>query len=65
VVSLCGNDFYGAAQEYFAVYVLKLCTGVWKVVADVAHVGSAKQGITDSMDKHVGIAVAKESFCVL
>ena len=64
-VALGGNDFHGAAQEYLAVYVFELRSGVGEVITDIAHVGGAKQGIADGMDKHIGIAMAQKALGVL
>jgi hypothetical protein len=35
------------------------------MVTDVAHVGSAQQGVANGMDEHIGIAVAQQSLVVV
>ena len=49
------------AQQYLAVDVKSLGSGVGEVVAYVAHIGGTKQGVAYSMNQNVGIAMAKQA----
>ena len=60
-VALGGDELYRTAKEYLAVDILELARIVGKVVTDIAHVGCTQECITDSMDEHIGIRVAKEA----
>ena len=47
-------------EDDLTVHIERVGRRVGEVITDVAHVGSAQQRIADSMDKHIGIAVAQE-----
>ena len=51
----------GATEENLAVgaFVFGGCVG--KMVADVAEIGSAEEGVADGVNEYVGIAVAKKA----
>lgn len=51
----------GASKEDLAVDVLELGSGVRKMIANVSHIGCSEQGITNGVDEHVGIAMAKQA----
>ena len=51
----------GAAEEHFAVGTFIFGGGVGEVIADVAEIGRAKEGVADGVNEHIGIAVTKES----
>ena len=63
-VAFGGDEVDGLAQDNFTVHAVGLCRSVGEVVADIPHVRSAKQGVTDSMQQHVGIAMAEEPLTV-
>jgi hypothetical protein len=48
-------------QKNFAVYVMEGFAIIREMETDIAHVGSAKQSIADSVDKNIGIAVPEQS----
>lgn len=57
-VAFSGDELDGFLQQYFTVYIKRFNRGVGKVITNVAHVGRSKQGVADSVDEHVGIAMA-------
>ena len=61
-VALRGNEGDGVAENDLAVHAVGFGRGIWEMVANVAHVGGAEKGVADSMQQHIGIAVAKEAF---
>ena len=45
------------AQQNLAIDVLELSPRIGKMETDIAHIGSAEEGIADGMNEHIGIAV--------
>ena len=64
-IALGGYQLNGLAKDDLAVHAFRLCRGVREVVADVPHVGSPQQGIADSMQQYIGIAVAQKTLRML
>lgn len=56
-VAFGGDEFDRPFQQDFAVYTLEFCPCVGEVIANVTHIGSSKQSVTDGVDKHIGIRV--------
>lgn len=54
-------EFIGCFEELFAVDIFVLWVGIGKVIADVAEVGCAKNGVTDGVEEDVGVGVAEQA----
>ena len=60
-IALGGDEVDGLAQQYLTIDVERLGSRVGEVVAYVAHVGGAEQGVADGVDEHVGVAVSEQA----
>ena len=65
MITLGGYQFYGLLQDDLTVHAVGKFCGIGEVVADVAHIRSAQQGITDGVQQHVGIAMAQQALTVI
>ena len=55
------NKIDGLTQQYLAVYVESLGSSIGKMIAYIAHIGSSKQCIANGVNKHIGIAMTKQT----
>lgn len=64
-VTFGGNQFDGLAEQNFAVDIQRLVGCIGEMITDVAHVGSTEKGVANSMNQHIGIAVAQQTHRML
>ena len=61
LVALGGYELDGLPEDDLTVHAFRFVGGIGPVVAYVAHVGGAEDGVADGVNQHVGIAVAQEA----
>lgn len=61
VVAARGDEIGSASEKDLTVDASELFTGVWEVVADVAHISGAEHSVANSVDEDIGIAMAEKS----
>ena len=57
-ITLRGNQFDGLLEDNLTVHAIGLCRCVWEMITDITHVRCTEEGIADSMQQHVGIAMS-------
>ena len=60
-IALCSYQLDGFLQDDLTVHTIREGGSIREVIANVTHVGSAKQRVTDGMYQHVGIAMSKQA----
>lgn len=61
MITFFGNDTDGVAQDDFTVHVERGIRGVGEMITDVAHVGSAENGVADGVYEHICVAVPQQA----
>lgn len=64
-ISLCGDEVNGLCKQYLTVHIKRFCCSIGEVIADVAHVGSTKQGVADGMYEYVSVAMTEQSQLII
>ena len=57
VVALFGQQVDDTLEDDFAIHVERFVARVGKMIADVAQIGCAKEGVADGMHEHIGVAM--------
>lgn len=64
-VTLLRNKFHGLTKKNLAVYAIRLCCCIGKMIADIAHIGGTQKCIANSMNQYICIRMTEQTQRVL